>query len=196
LLTFLDTVQTNCTQNPSTWTCYPYTDYNTDASKSLATFNWIISGSKGKYQISSTDNPFSISFKNADLELLDEGESTERYRFQLSETKTVSPSSALSDDNAAVECDFEGTSLQAYLYTKMARTYPNTSKGEPEGDSTYPAWPFAVRVEQAVGGGQGIPACYKLNNGQHGDQITQGLDAQDPSGLCSCLYKNWRTPAP
>ena len=79
MVTFLDTVQTNCTANAATWTCYPYTIYNTSPSKSVATFNWVItSPSSGKYQISSTDNPFSIEFKNTDLDLLDQGKSTER----------------------------------------------------------------------------------------------------------------------
>ncbi|KAF2729411.1 hypothetical protein EJ04DRAFT_515961 [Polyplosphaeria fusca] len=197
LVTFLDTVQTNCTSNPATWTCYPYTVYNDSPSKSLATFNWIItSSSGGSYQISSTDNPFSISFKNADMELLDEGQDTERYRVQMTQTKTVSPSEALTRDNAAVECAFDGTSLQASLYTKMAKGYPDTEHGDPTGNPSYSVWPFAVRVEQAVGGGEAIPSCYKLQNGQHGDQVTQGLEAQDAGNLCSCLYRNFRTPDP
>lgn len=214
-MTFLDTVLTNCTSNPSTWTCYPYTIYNTSPSRSIATFNWIISGSASAYKISSTENPFSLSFQDVDLELLDEGKSTERYRFQTSMTKTVSPDSGLTKDNAAAECEFEGTSLQAYLYTKMERSYPDTEAGDPTGNPSFSVWPFgtytpllgpwrrraiadcsviAVRVEQAVGGGDNIPSCYKLSNGQPGDRITTGLEAQDAGNLCSCLYKNWRTP--
>ncbi|KAF2017881.1 hypothetical protein BU24DRAFT_161708 [Aaosphaeria arxii CBS 175.79] len=194
MVTFLDTVQTNCTSNPATWTCYPYTDYNTSPSKSLATFNWIISSpSSGKYQISSTDNPFSISFKNTDLELLDQGKDTERYRFQLSSTKTVSPSTGLTKDNEAASCEFQGTSLQAVLYTKMAKGYPDASKGESDGSPSYPVWPFAVRVEQSVGGGESIPSCKASGSG---NSITEGLEPQDAGSLCSCLYKNWRTPSP
>lgn len=156
MITFLDTVQTNCTSNSATWTCYPYTEFNTDPNKAIATFNWIISSpSSGQYQISSTENPFSISFKNADLELLDQGQDTERYRFQLDQTKTVSPSQSITDDNAAVECDFDNTSLQAYLYTKMARSYPDTSKGEPDGSPSFPVWPFgklkrSIRYSKAI----------------------------------------------
>ncbi|KAF2258439.1 hypothetical protein CC78DRAFT_537752 [Lojkania enalia] len=197
LITFLDTVQTNCTSNPLTWTCYPYTIYNDSPEKALATFNWIISSpSSGKYQISSTDNPFSISFKNQELELLDAGKDTERYHFQLSQTKTVRPSKSLAEDNAAAECEFKDTSLQAFLYTKMAKGYPDKSKGEPSGNPSYQEWPFAVRVEQAVAGAQNIPSCYKLNNGVPGESITENITPQDPSQLCSCLYKNWRTPSP
>ncbi|KAF2470986.1 uncharacterized protein BDR25DRAFT_334143 [Lindgomyces ingoldianus] len=195
MVTFLDTVQANCTSNAATWTCYPYTIFNSDPNKAVATFNWIISSpSTGKYQISSTENPFSISFTNQDLELLDKGQDTERYHFQLTQTKTVSPSSSVTSDNAAVECNFEGTSLQAFLYTKMGKSYPDTSKGETSGNPSFPVWPFAVRVEQAVGGGQDIPTCYKLNNGSKGEKITDGISSQDAGSLCSCLYKNWRTP--
>ncbi|PSN67091.1 hypothetical protein BS50DRAFT_381727 [Corynespora cassiicola Philippines] len=183
MVTFLDTVQTNCTSNPSTWTCYPYTEYNTSPSKSVATFNWIIGTLNGKLTITSTDNPFDISFKNADLELLDEGKSTERYRFQISSTKTVTADI----DGKSADCDFQYTSTQAYLYTKMAKTYPDTDTGDPTGDPSFPEWPFAVRVEQAVGGGESTPSC-----SSSGKQIS--MDAQDAGNLCSCLYKNWRTP--
>jgi hypothetical protein len=144
LITFLDTVSTDCTANAATWTCYPYTDYNTSPSESLATFNWIItsSPSSSSYQISSTKNPFSISFTNADLTLLDEGEDSERYHFQLQDTKTVSPSTSITDDGASVECEYDNTSLQAFLYTKMQKSYPDTANGDEDGGPAYPVWPW------------------------------------------------------
>ncbi|CAI6268105.1 unnamed protein product [Periconia digitata] len=193
LVTFLDTVQTNCTAEEATWSCYPYTTYYTNPAKSAATFNWIISGKPGAYKISSTTNPFSISFKNADLALLDEGKDTERYRFQITQTKSVAPRSNITEDNAAVECDFNNSNLQAYLYTKMEKSWPDVDKGEPSGEPSFSTWPFAVRVEQAVGGGESVPSCYKQKDGQQqGEQIP--LQAQDAGALCSCLYKNWHTP--
>lgn len=203
-------MQTNCTANPSTWTCHPYTEYNTDPVKAVATFNWVISSpSTGEYRISSTSSHFSLAFKNKELKLLDEGKDTERYRFQFSQTKTVTPTESLSDDGAETECGFANTSLQAYLYTKMERGYPDPEKGDPDGDPESPVWPYgmyyefelvnlmltlllAVRVEQAAGGGENVPSCRKSN----GKQITEGLVAQDAGALCSCLYKNWRTPSP
>ncbi|OAG07743.1 uncharacterized protein CC84DRAFT_1258774 [Paraphaeosphaeria sporulosa] len=190
LVTFLDTVQTNCTSNPLTWTCAPYTDYYTSVSKSQAIFNWIISGSKDAYKISSTDNPFSISFKNADLELLDEGKDNERFRFQIDQTKTVSPSTNLTSDNAAVECDFVGN-LQGVMYTKMAKEYP--SDQDPDASTTYTTWPYAVKVEQTAAGGNNVPSCYKTtSSGQHGESVS--LEAEVETTMCSCLYKNWHTP--
>lgn len=146
MVTFLDTIQTNCTANPATWTCHPNTIFNDDPIEAVATFNWIISSpSADKFRISSTeDNPFGIAFKNAELELLDEGKESERYRFQISKTKTVKPEKSITEDDAETECDFVGTSLQAYLYTKMARSYPDVDKGEPEGDADSPVWPFGM----------------------------------------------------
>ncbi|KAL5431051.1 hypothetical protein PMIN07_009318 [Paraphaeosphaeria minitans] len=190
LVTFLDTVQTNCTSNPLTWTCAPYTDYYTSVSKSQATFNWIISGSKGAYKISSTNNPFGISFKNADLELLDEGKTQERFRFQIDQMKTVSPSTNLTSDNAPVECDFVGN-LQGDMYTKMAKEYP--SDQDPDPSTSYTTWPYAVRIEQTAAGGNNVPSCYKsTSSGQHGESVS--LKAEDATTLCSCLYRNWHTP--
>lgn len=161
----------------------------------MATFNWIITAGsqKGSYQISSTDNPFAITFKNAPLSLLDSGLDSERYRFQITTDKVVQPSGSITDDNSQATCYYNGTNLQAYLYTKMAKGYPTTQQTI---DATYPPWPFAVRVEQVIAGGNNVPNCYKTNNGQLGQRISSGLDAQDAGSLCSCLYKNWRTPSP
>ncbi|KAH7138685.1 hypothetical protein B0J11DRAFT_22578 [Dendryphion nanum] len=191
LVTFLDTIQTNCTALSSTWTCYPYTIYNSSPSKSLAVLNWEIkssSSSKSKLAISSTKNPFSIEFSDVPLEFLDQGMETERYRFQIVQEKKVAPEKALTKDGATVECKFPDTSLQAVLYTKMAKTFPSST--ESDGNPSFPAWPFAVRIEQSAAGGSNVPACKKTGSGE---TVTEGLEAQDQSTLCSCLYKNWRT---
>jgi hypothetical protein len=182
--------QTNCTSNPLTWTCPPYTTYYTSVSRSQATFNWVISGSKGAYKISSTDSIFSMSFKNADLQLLDEGKDSERYRFQIAQTKTVSPSTNLTSDNAAVECDFVGT-LQGVMYTRMAKEYP--SDQDPDPSTSYTTWPYAAKLEQTATGGEDVPSCYKTtSSGQHGESVS--LEAEDATTMCSCLYRNWHTP--
>jgi hypothetical protein len=148
MVTFLDTIQTNCTSNPATWTCHPNTVFYEDPSEAVATFNWIISSpSKDKFQISSKgDNPFGIEFTNQELELLDQGKDAERYRFQLSTTKTVKPEKSITEDGQEAECEFVGTSLQAYLYTKMARSYPDTDKGQPSGDPEFDVWPYGTYI--------------------------------------------------
>lgn len=144
-MTFLDTILTDCTAEPATWSCAPYNTVYKNRAKSSATFNWVISGSGPKsYKISSTSNPFSISFKNADLALLDAGQDTERYRFQITQTKTVAPRTNITTDNAVAECDFDNTNLQGYLYTKMKKDWPNEEKGDPSGDPSFGTWPFGM----------------------------------------------------
>jgi hypothetical protein len=194
-VSFLDTVQASCASNPNTWTCFPYTIYNSDASKALTTFNWIISGGakSGTYQISSTNNPFAIDFQNSPLTMMDKGLDTERYHFQITMDKEVIPTVALTDDNAASKCFFNSTTFTGYLYTKRAKDYPTAA--QTGVNAAYPLWPFAVRAEQTVAGGANVPNCYKTVNGNIGDRITKNVTTGDPTTLCSCLYKNWRTPS-
>ncbi|KAJ8110630.1 hypothetical protein OPT61_g6569 [Boeremia exigua] len=186
LITFLDTVATDCTSNNATWTCAPYTDYYSDPQKALAVINWEITGSPGSYKISSKDtSDLYMTFQNAALDLLDKGKDTERYRFQISRTKTVNMTGNLGNSRGNFECDYGATNLQAYLYTKMKRTYPDDTISVPNTPNN--VWPYAVRVEQAVGGGENVPSCTKST----GERVTEGIRAQDAGNLCSCLYKNW-----
>lgn len=186
LVTFLDTVSTDCTSNNATWTCAPYTDYYSDPQKALAVINWEISGSTGSYKISSKDtSDLYMTFQNAPLDLLDKGKDTERYRFQISRTKSVNMTGTIGKSKGNFECDYGATNLQAYLYTKMQRTYPDDTISVQSTPNS--VWPYAVRIEQAVGGGQNVPSCTKSS----GEQVTDGIRAQDASKLCSCLYKNW-----
>ncbi|KAF1926175.1 uncharacterized protein M421DRAFT_68186 [Didymella exigua CBS 183.55] len=185
-VTFLDTVATGCTSNNATWTCAPYTDYYSDPQKALAVINWEITGSFGSYKISSRDSSdLYMTFQNAALDLLDKDKDTERYRFQISRTKTVNMTGTMGNSRGTFECDYGATNLQAYLYTKMARTYPDDTIVVPKTSNT--VWPYAVRVEQAVGGGNNVPSCTKST----GEHVSSGIVAQDASSLCSCLYKNW-----
>ncbi|KAH6642945.1 hypothetical protein C7974DRAFT_113034 [Boeremia exigua] len=186
LVTFLDTVATDCTSNNATWTCAPYTDYYSDPQKALAVINWEITGSAGSYKISSKDtSDLYMTFQNAPLVLIDKDKDTERYRFQISRTKTVNMTGSIGNTKGDFECDYGATNLQAYLYTKMQRTYPDETISVPNTPNT--VWPYAVRVEQAVGGGENVPSCSKLS----GEKVTNGIRAQDAGNLCSCLYKNW-----
>lgn len=180
-VTFLDTVQSDCTANNATWTCAPNTDYYTDPTKAGATFNWIINkSSTGKLQISSpTENELGITFQGVELELMGEGTDSERYRARVSAKKTVNMGES--------ECEYPAAYFTALLYTKGARGYPDLDKGQSDGNPEYPVWPYAVKIEQTAGGGPGVPAC----KGDFGD-----LKSQDPSTMCSCLYRNFLTPSP
>jgi hypothetical protein len=202
--TFLDTVDTNCVSNAETWSCYPYTVYNTDPVAAAATFDWIISpvssGSNTNFTISSTKNPFTLVFADITLDLVDPGTDEERYTFQFQTNKTVIPDQSITEDNSQAICYFQAVSFQASLYTKMQKTYPPNSTstvsaspsaalGSSSSVSPTP-WPFAVRVEETSGGGDGVPECYKTQNGVQGDSIP--LTPQGTGDLCSCLYRNWR----
>ncbi|KAI9763604.1 MAG: hypothetical protein M1840_000398 [Geoglossum simile] len=201
--TFLDTIDTGCVSNAATWRCYPYTIYNTDPVAAAATFDWIISpappGSKTPFTVSSTNNPFAPKFANVAMELVAPGTNEERYTFQLQMNKTVIPDQPITDDNSQAICHFQTVTFQASLYSKMQKTYPqkptSTASASPStASSSDPAvpkpWPFAVRVEEVGSSGDGVPACYKTQNGVQGDSIL--LKTGGTGGLCSCLYRNWR----
>jgi hypothetical protein len=149
LVTFLDTVATGCTSNNATWTCAPYTDYYSDPQKAIAVINWEITGSSGSYKISSKDSSdLYMTFQNAPLDLLDKGKDTERYRFQISRTKTVNMTGTIGDSKGTFECDYGATNLQAYLYTRMQRTYPDDTIVVPNTPNT--VWPFGKQHSACV----------------------------------------------
>lgn len=141
LVTFLDSVLTDCTSDNATWTCAPYTNYYSDPQKALAVINWEITGSTGSYKISSKGpSDLYMTFQNAPLDLLDQGLDSERYRFQISRTKTVNMTGTIGNSRGAFECDYGATDLQAYLYTKMQRTYPDDTISVPNTPNT--VWPY------------------------------------------------------
>ncbi|KAL1647766.1 hypothetical protein SLS58_002567 [Diplodia intermedia] len=170
----------------ATWSCYPYVIYNSNKKKAMTTLNWIITGSEGNYKISSTDNELSVDFEDVDLVLYSEGQDSERYHFQFTMDKEVVPTTSITDDDSSTVCYFNSTIFTGYLYTKMEKDYPTD-------DTSDNAWPFAVRAEQSIGGGEDVPNCYKTVDGRITKQITDGLDAMGASTLCSCLYRNYLT---
>ncbi|KAL5119717.1 hypothetical protein ACEQ8H_002323 [Pleosporales sp. CAS-2024a] len=189
LITFLDTVSSSCTANNATWSCPPTTTYYSDPQKALTAINWKISGKTGSYKISSVgqDATFGTVFQNEKLQLLDAGKATERYHFMISRSKSVNMTGSIGDMTGSFVCDYGATNIQGSLYTKMARTYPQNTIAVP--NTGHAAWPYAVRVEQTVAGGENIPSCKKST----GEQVNS-LAAQAPSTLCDCLYKNWTPP--
>jgi hypothetical protein len=188
--TYLETVATDCASNPATWTCFPYTTFDSDPSKSLATFAWTITPSSSHgYDITSSQDPFSIQFSTVPLNLVDQGEDTERYTFQTPSPKQVSPSSAITGDNSASTCFYNSTVLQASLYTKMAKNSTDSDSKDSR------SWPFAVQIMQLATGGTDVPNCYKTNEGVTGERITDGLAPKQPTDRCSCVYQNFLAPS-
>ena len=186
--TYLSTVATNCTSNPSTWMCYPYQTYAQSRNSSATVFDWIIrpsTSSSKNYTISSTPNPFSIMFDSAPLQLMKQGQEDEHYFFQLNMSKPTKPTSQLGQQNVAATCYFDNTTLQAYLYTKKQKTYPPNEAGE---RGSFKAWPGAVKVEQVTGAKMGNPRCVDM-----GGQSLGEFGVEDGTQLCDCLWLNTGT---
>ncbi|KAI9047469.1 hypothetical protein LZ554_008188 [Drepanopeziza brunnea f. sp. 'monogermtubi'] len=196
--TYLSTTTTNCTSNPATWRCFPYFTYSQSPSQATAIFDWIITpvpNTHNDYTISSTDNPFSISFANASLILQDAGADNESYSFQTRMQKTTSPVRQLGSANVAAKCHFNSTIFQGTLYTKKAKTYK--AKNETDGLHTqndendgaiFKMWPYAVKVELIAAAGSGTPTCLDPSGNSLGD-----FSVADASQTCDCLYLNTGT---
>lgn len=159
----------------------------------MTTFDWIITPTNNsQFVISSSNNPFALTFSNATLNMVDAGLSSEAYTFQVPMDKQVIPTTALTDDNSASICDYNGTTFSATLYTKMASTYPSSSSASNSSSGApFRPWPHAVSVQQVIGGGVSVPSCYKTVNGNRGDRIP--LDTEPAQSNCRCAYQNFGT---
>ncbi|KAJ4261558.1 hypothetical protein NW762_006986 [Fusarium torreyae] len=170
----LQNTTTECTSNPSTWRCYPYT------TGSSATFFWIITPNNNtSYNISSTENPFVPSFTNLTLNILDKDTSKERLQFSYTMDKTVVPDDKLSSSNRAAKCTFDDTIFEATLWTQSSGDGDN-------GDDTgkFKSWPGDVEIVQRKMPGAGSPDCVDSEGASIGD-IKSG------SGTCECRYANY-----
>lgn len=210
--TALRSVQTNCTSNAATWRCPPYTTYSasdsSSASASLTTFNWILSNTSATYisntslpqtdangiaanlSISSSANPFSISFTNQSL-MYYNNDNQPRYEFNYTMSQKTIPSAALTTDNSASICFYNDTMLMGTLYLSSAVSidFPTANSSSL---GSYESWPFAVRVEQVAAGGANVPACYETTNGVLGQRITAGFTQEPASDECVCDYRNYK----
>ena len=220
--TYLTTIDANCTTQTSTWRCFPYTTYSPGSGSAAAvTFNWIInatassptsssspaaapqpssSSSTASFMISSSDNPFAISFSNISLQLLDLGRPSERYTFSVPMDAYVVPSSPITSDNTAAACWYNGTRFEGSLYTRAtananASSMSTMSSAAPMPTSTpsngWSSWPGAVNVTQSIPGGNNVPNCYQLTDGVLGAPVTQGLGPKPASEVCACQWRNY-----
>ncbi|KAI9837061.1 MAG: hypothetical protein M1819_000710 [Sarea resinae] len=205
--TYLATMTTNCTSNPSTWRCYPYSTYTSASpSSSSAIYDWIISPSttadatSQNYTMSSTANPFAPSFHDVPLTLLDGGLDTEHYAFSISMNKTVIPSAPLTDDDSQSICFYPETTLRGRLYTRQkpstsnATTTSSSSTATPAAVSApqaFQPWPYAAQVEQLSAGGASVPECYQASNGVAVGARLGNLSPEAADDSCSCVYQNY-----
>lgn len=197
LTTFLTNVSTSCTSNAATWRCYPYSTYSESSASSEAILDWIITSNSSSdptnstLMISSSSNPFSLSFSNVPLTLHDANTATERYAFSINLIKQVSPTVALTSNNAADTCYYNSSMLTATMYTQMPATL--SVSHSTTAATGYLAWTGAVLVEQWSSGGASVPDCYQVSNGSVvGSSINAeaGLVAQPVTDICSCVYEN------
>jgi hypothetical protein len=201
--------QTNCSSNPATWRCYPYTvldlsNPGTEASSS-STFDWIIRNESATYAtsttpntptssvpanltISSTNNPFALAFDTQQLTYFaDTNATSPRLTFAFALPKTVVPTSSLTSDNAATQCYFNSTILSGTIY--LAGTVDSAANST--GSSSYQEWPYPVEIVQSSPGGDGTPDCYETVNGQLGARVVQGLEPKEEGDECRCEYRNY-----
>lgn len=201
--TFLSTVTTSCTPLTSTWTCFPYKTYAQSPTSALATFIWIITSTGGdnnadEYLISTTANPFALTFTNATLRLVDRGLESEALMFRAPMQKIVAPNEDISSDGsgAASRCLYDETVFEGRLFTRRAKTYPsqdvNTTSGgqEEEGREEFEPWPYALEAAQTI---NMEPKCFKTVNGKMGDRIEIAAGRSGGGGECECGYRNFGT---
>ena len=217
-VTSLRSQQTNCTSNPSTWRCYPYTTLDpsnpsTNAT-SQSTFNWIISNTSAIYAtmrdapstpssgipanltLSSTNNPFALTFTNQTLTYQsssDDGNTSfpPMLTFAFTLPKTVVPTSAIASDNSATQCFFNSTVLSGRIYLAASSSFSEGLPSDSAADAgSLEQWPYGVEVLQSSAGGEGTPDCYKTVNGGLGERVTtEGLEPVTAQGEeCRCVY--------
>jgi hypothetical protein len=213
-VTALRAQQTNCTSNSATWRCYPYSVYDAGdsntANSSQATFNWVITNTSAIYAtnrtslvsdsgvpanltISSTNNPFALTFTNTSLTYISpsSNKTATRYTFSVTLPKTVVPTPAITTNNAASECFFNSTVVTGSIYLDASRSYPAGDLAESTALGGFQQWPYALEISQVSPGGQGVPDCYEIANGGLGDRITTGLSAESSGSECVCEYRNF-----
>ncbi|GAB7341914.1 hypothetical protein MBLNU457_g0221t1 [Dothideomycetes sp. NU457] len=208
-ITALEETQTNCTANAATWRCYPYVRYATSPTGSVATLNWLLSNTSAFYPtndsttttsssgiaanvtVSSTQNPFGITVNSQSVTYINDGDgNSPRYAFNFTQSKSVVPSTAITDDNSQTLCFFNQTMFSAVMWLSNSTNH-QPSLDAPSGSGGYTPWPFAIEVTQIATGGQNVPACYETEFGAIGQQITTGLNPQSSSDQCTCLYRNF-----
>ncbi|KAI9718830.1 MAG: hypothetical protein M1828_006519 [Chrysothrix sp. TS-e1954] len=200
--TYLTNTTTGCTSNSLTWNCAPYNDYTPSSPQaSFTTFDWAINStssppSNDSLTVSSTSNPFYLTFKPSKLTLMDAGTPSERFAFNFSLPRSVIPRGSISADGATTLCYFNDTVISGSLYTRkaadlLASSSSSSSSLGISGQQTQKQWPAAAYITQSADGGSGVPDCYPASNGMvSGPRITQGLQPVSESRQCMCVYEN------
>ncbi|KAG9235932.1 hypothetical protein BJ875DRAFT_494615 [Amylocarpus encephaloides] len=190
--TVLSSTATNCTSNPSTWLCYPYTTYSQNPSMSATVFDWIITTnisapvnpSNPFLLISSTPNPFTTLFNNLTLSLRLANQADEHYYFSTNIPKLTKPTTQIGENNVAAACNFNNTVLTGLLYTRRQKSYPSANAISTEAGA-YKSWPYAVEIEQVATSGSGTPSCVDPSGTSLGS-----FEVPEQGQQCECEYLN------
>lgn len=211
MITALESIDYGCTSNQATWRCWPYVVYSPSTNtSSLAAFNWILSNTADDYAtissaatpdegipanitVSSTDNPFGITFSDKPMTYISSSTNTSsaRLTFSFSMIKTVVPSQAITADNSNSKCFFNETTFTGTLYLSSPRSYPSVDQQGSSLLGGYEQWPHAVEITQVANGGANVPNCYETNNGTPGQRITNNLSPMPNTDQCICDYRNY-----
>ena len=206
--TFLASTASTCVPQTSMWSCFPYVTYNDSTTGSMATFNWIISSTTPAssldpdlsnnptgYLISSSNNPWALTFSNATLRYIDApSDSDKALVFSVPMSKTVIPNTDITGDGSAVKCLFENTRFEAKLYTKRPRTYPANTENEEQGNADtadFKPWQFAAEVSQTTDSDMKMPNCYRTKDGGLGEKVEVKGDAEVDGTQCKCDYRSF-----
>lgn len=192
-------VNTDCTPNAATWTCFPYNTYGVNPSRAGYTFNWIISTldpeakKPESLQITSGANAFALNISSTPLRLLDEGTREERYTFSLALPKVVQPMESITDDNAQSICYYNQSILTGNLYRLPESGESGRSDPLPVGSNTVPtSWPGTMFLSYSSPGGADTPDCFTSSGGTSatGPRITEGLTPLSAPNDCSCIFES------
>ncbi|KAM0335427.1 hypothetical protein ACHAQA_000473 [Verticillium albo-atrum] len=184
--TALTTASSDCTSDPSTWRCPPFTTHAEDPSAAGATFFWTIvapdaDADRPEYTVSSAENPFAPRFRNVSMTLLDGNTANERLEFELEMERDVVPG-----NNTAVgaTCTYD-TVFKGVVWTgRVEGDDRNRTSMADAGDEVaggdWREWPGEVEIEQTSRQG---PDC------REGSGAVIPVEAGD--GECSCRYANY-----
>lgn len=187
---YLATQATNCTSNPATWRCYPYTTYSPSSpSSSFSMLLWSITSptdSTLNLLISNTNPSFSYPFTNVSLTLSNGNDPRlSAFTFTFSYRKQVVPTVDIAGDGSATRCYFDNTQVNVRLYSTAQGAGGNVV-GPPNGVAhTGQTWPYAIEFVETEGG---APQCFRVVNGQETTNVSVPALS---GGQCACAYRNY-----
>lgn len=187
--TYLVTADANCTSNPSTWRCYPYSTYDSSSpTSSFSSLKWRISSPTNStldLEISDLNPLFSYPFTDTSLGLIDTNDPRlSAFSFTYLYRKQVVPTTALTSNGEATRCYYNNTLLSVRMYSTAEGAGGDITEGNTTALAGQTDWPYAVEYEETV---TEAPQCFLYVNGQDSTPVT--IDTGN--GTCVCSYRNY-----